>query len=405
MLSVRSVLSVLIVVTGTLAITACGTIHVSGTSGHQSGTAGTESGATSAGTSAAMVEAYTVPNANPRADGSVYAQLVTNGALSGRSSFGTGTDVWQVHPTSPQSVNCACLIAYQSDLQRSEFIQLPTLTKAGWQVALPGTAQDHTALQSGSALLSQSGASVAQATLSAISATGTSQPQVVTPTHTYQLPVISPDPVAGVLPRGYKGLATDISPGQVSAMIQVPGGDIVALASTGRGAAITDLSSGKSRPLAGYGQLGAAALAPDGQIYALAWRDFDPSFTIKVLRISPSTLAVTRTYDTGVVPGEYRNSVVLPAGSSNAILGLFYGDEHGITAKLWTVAGTSMRSMATLPLNIALDASVIGNDLYLFGGPAKNHVSRLTISTGTLTRDVPSLRTPANSWVLAVSAA
>ena len=395
MLSARSVLPVLIVAAGTLAITACGTIH-------QSATTGAKSGVTSTQTSTAMVEAYTVPNANPQADGSVYAQLVTNGALSGRSSFGTGTDVWQVHPTSPQSVNCACLIAYQSDLQRSEFIQLPTLIKAGWQVALPGSAQDHTALQSGSALLVQSGTSVAQATVSTSRA---GQSPAIMPTHIYQLPVISPDPVAGVLPRGYKGVATDIGPGQVAAMIQTPGGQIVALASTGRGAAITDLSSGKSQPLAGYGQLGAAALAPDGQIYALAWRDFDPSFTIKVLRISPITLAVTRTYDTGVVPGEFRNSVVLPAGSSNAILGLFYGDEHGITAKLWTVAGTSMRGMTKLPGNIALDASVIGNDVYLFGGPAKNQVSRLSISTGALTRDVPSLRTPANSWVLAVSTA
>ena len=42
------------------------------------------------------------------------------------------------------------------------------------------------------------------------------------------------------------------------------------------------------------------------------------------------------------------------------------------------------------PSNIALDASVIG-------GPAKNQVSRLTISAGALTRNVPSLRAPATS--------
>jgi len=134
MRSAKRALPALIMVTGTLVITACGTIHASGTSAAASGT-------TAAQASAAMVEAYAVPNANPRLDGAVEAQLVTNGAVSGRSSFGTAADVWQVHPTSPQSVNCACLIAYQSGLGRSEFIQLPTLARAGWQVALPGAAQ------------------------------------------------------------------------------------------------------------------------------------------------------------------------------------------------------------------------------------------------------------------------
>lgn len=398
MLSTRSALLAFTVMVGTLAVTACGTIHASGSSGAASGTS---SGHTAASTKApgAFVEAYTVPNANPRLDGSVYAQLVANGTVSGRASFGTGTDVWQVHPSSPQSAGCACLIAYQSDLGRSEVIQLPTRTQAGWQVALPGAAQQRTTLQFGSSLVAQSGTSVAQATFSA------SRPQMVTPGHTYRLPVINPDPVAGVLPRGFKGIVSNPSPGQVLAVIRTTAGHLIALASTGRGAAITDLSTGHSRPLVGYGQLGAAALAPDGQIYALAWRGFNLGFTVKVLRISPSTLAVTRTYDTGVTPGEIKNTVVLPAGGSNAIIGLFYGDEHGVTARLWTLAGTSMRSMGTLPRNIALDASVIGGDVYLFGGPAKNQVSRLTISAGALTRNMPSLRAPATSWIVAVSAA
>jgi hypothetical protein len=399
MLSARSVLFAFTVMVGALAVTACGTTHASGSSGAASGTSSGHAAASPAQAPGALVEAYTVPNANPRLDGSVYAQLVTNGTVSGRASFGTGTDVWQVHPSSPQSAGCACLIAYQSDLGHSEVIRLPTRTQAGWQVALPGAAQQRTTLQFGSTLVAQSGTSVAQATFSA------SRPEMITPGHTYRLPVINPDPVAGALPPGFKGIATNPSPGQVLAMIRTTSGHVIALASTGRGAAITDLSTGHSRPLAGYGQLGAAALAPDGQIYALAWRAFNLSFTIKVLRISPSTLAVTRTYDTGVTPGEIKNTVVLPAGSSNAIIGLFYGDEHGVTARLWTLAGTFMRSMGTLPSNIALDASVIDGDVYLFGGPAKNQVSRLTISAGALTRNVPSLRAPATSWVVAVSAA
>jgi hypothetical protein len=399
MLSTRSALLAFTVMVGTLAVTACGTIHASGSSGAASSTSAGHAAASPTQAPTAWVEAYTIPNANPRLDASVYAQLIAKGTVSGRASFGTGTDVWQVHPSSPQSAGCACLIAYQSDLGHSEVIQLPTRTQAGWQVALPGAAQQRTALQFGSTLVAQSGTAVAQATFSA------NRPQMITPGHTYRLPVINPDPVAGVLPLGYKGIVANPSPGQVLAMIRTADGHLIALASTGRGAAITDLSSGQSRPLAGYGQLGTAALAPDGQIYALAWRALNLGFTVKVLRINPATLAVTRTYDTGVTPGEIKNTVVLPAGSSNAIVGLFYGDEHGLTARLWTLAGTSMRSMGALPSNIALDASVIGGDLYLFGGPAKNQVSRLTISTGALTRNVPSLRAPASSWILAVSAA
>ena len=394
MISARSRVPAIIVAASALAVTACGSIHASGVAG-----AGTVSDQTPAKAEAAMVEAYAVPNANRKLDGAVDAQLVTNGAVSRRSSFGTGTDVWQLHPTSPQAVNCDCLIAYQSDLGRSEIIQLPTLTRAGSQVLLPGSAQQHTALDAGWVLVAQSGSSVTQATFSA------SKPAMITPTHTYQLPVITPDPVAGVLPKGYKGIGLHIGPGLVAAMIQTDGGHLIALASTGRGAAITDLSSGLSRRLAGYGELGAASLAPDGQIYAVAWRGFDQGFTIKILRINPTTLVVTKTFDTGVVPGQLDNSVVLSAGSGNAIIGLFYGDEHDVTAKLWTIADSSLRTMATLPRNIALDASVIGGDVYLFGGPATNQVSLLVIATGALTRDVPSLRTPPGSWALSVAAA
>lgn len=187
------------VMVGTLAVTACGTIHASGSSGAASGTSSGHTAASPAQAPGALVEAYTVPNANPRLDGSVYG------------------------------------------------------------------------------------------------------PQMITPGHTYRLPVINPDPVAGALPRGFKGIASNPSPGQVLAMIRTASGHLIALASTGRGAAITDLSTGHSRPLVRYGQL--------------------------------------------------------------------------------------------------------GGDVYLFGGPAKNQVSRLIISAGALTRNMPSLRAPATSWVVAVSAA
>lgn len=392
MRSAKRALPALVMVTGTLAITACGTIHASGTSA-------AAPGATSTQAYAGMVEAYAVPNANPRLDGAVDAQLVTNGAVSGRSSFGTATDVWQLHPTSPQPVNCACLIAYQSDLGRSEFIRLPTLATAGWQVALPGSAQQSTALQFGSTLLAQSGTSVAQASLAA------SSPQKMTPARAYRLPVISPDPVAGVFPRGYKGLYSGVGVGQVSAMIRASGGDIIALASTGRGAAVTDLSSGRSQPLAGYGQLGAAALAPDGQIYALAWRDFEPGFTSRSCGSARARWLSPGSTTPASSPGNSGTRRSCQRAAATQSSACFTVTRRASRQSCGRWPARQCAAWRRWPPNIALDASVIGNIVYLFGGPAKNQVSRLAISTGVLSRDVASLRTPSNSWVLAVSAA
>lgn len=350
-------------------------------------------------TKSGIVEAYAVPNLQPQLDGSLAARVVQGTTVTRTSALGSGTDVWQLHPTSATTGVPSALLAFQSNADRSEMIQLPISTQADSRIALPGNAVQQVALQVGSSLFTQDGNTVIEGSVGSTSGSPT-----FNVTRTFTLPLIESDPVAGVTPPGYKGIYVPNGKATVSSLIETPNA-LVALASTGRGSAVINISTGHSKNLTGYGQLGAAALGVDGSIYVLAWRRYEPNFTIKLLQIDPGTFSIERSFDTKVAPGKLRNSVVLPSTSRNVIVGLFYGDEAGITADLWSAAAGSMTPMANIPLNAGLDVSLIDNTLYLFGGPARNTVSTLGLTSGVLLSDVAALRAPPGSYVVAVGPA
>lgn len=217
----------------------------------------------------------------------------------------------------------------------------------------------------------------------------------------HPLPALAPDATAGLPPSGYKGPLPGASVGTVEAVVSA-GGHPLALTATGQAAGVVDLTDMKASEISGYSGLYGAATGSDGNLYVAAWRCFDPSFTIKVLTIDPSNLQVVAEADTGVTPGTTVNVVVIPWPDGAAVM-IAQGDSHNVQQYVWTVDANGLEPASKLPAGIGLYMAPDDNDsVLLFGGPAMNRVSRFNIATGALATDIPELRAPAGSYVIAV---
>ena len=217
----------------------------------------------------------------------------------------------------------------------------------------------------------------------------------------YSLPSLPPDSTAGSAAGTKIGLSRHPS---VASLVVDPNGDVIALVDTGLAAALDDLTRGKLIDLIGYGHLQSAVVGSDGNIYVVGWRPFDPTFTVKVLEIDSTNLAVIAVMDTGVVPSSDIDNVrLVPFSTHGVALAIVRGDADGpIAMVLWTVQNGALRPGPDLPPNIGLDMALSSADqAYLYGGPAGPNVSILDMSTGVLTTD--AIQAPAGTYVMGVS--
>jgi hypothetical protein len=183
-------------------------------------------------------------------------------------------------------------------------------------------------------------------------------------------------------------------------------GRLYALDFSDRSASILDLTSGTGRAITGYDVLRGAAVGADGDIYVTANRLYDATAHLVVLRIDPTTLGVVGTLDTGVSPDGVDN-VVLQTTTSGTVL-VYVARQRTSTSATpmddyaWSASATGLRSLGPLPVDLGLDMRTYGHNVYFFGGPAHNLVSRLNIGTLTLTRDISALAAPRGTYVFAL---
>ena len=219
------------------------------------------------------------------------------------------------------------------------------------------------------------------------------------------LPTLQPDPLAGGFPPGYKGVYTGVSAGQVSALVPTPSGDVLAFSSTGLASAVTNLMTGKTTAIPGYGSLGGATRTASGSYVALAWRAQQQSYPIQVLLLDGSTLSVASSTDTGVSPTGYLHDRVLGGASHDAVVSIARGDEIvGVGLTVLAVDRGKVSTAVNLPNGSGLDiAAGSSSSVFVFGGPAGNKVGQLDLVSGSFTPDVPELRAPAGSFVVGIS--
>lgn len=222
---------------------------------------------------------------------------------------------------------------------------------------------------------------------------------------TYPLPTLQPDPTVGGFPVGYKGAFGGLSSGQVSALVPSADGHVLAFTSTGLASAVTDLMTGKTTLLGGYGTLGSAVRTPMGSIDVLAWRGYQSDYALHVVSLDGISLGVVASIETSVFPAGYLRDRLVSEGSYDAVLSVAAGDEtSGVTLSVFSVQGSSVTQVAVSKgTGLEIAAGPAGT-VYEFGGPATNTVNQLDLATGVLTHDLPSLRAPAGAYIVGIGA-
>jgi hypothetical protein len=344
-------------------------------------------GAAAAGT--ATTEIYVVPAAARGQDGTLYTHGVGSPASSD-VAIGKGTDVVFV-PASAAGGAVGGHLQWFSTSSGS--MVFSGLGAAGAADVMGNAGTPLTSLDLGNTRYVQTEADVV----------ATSGGRIVA---TYPLPVLQPDPDAGQFPVGYKGIYTGVSAGVVTALVPTAAGHVLAFTSTGLAAAVTDLMTGRTVALRGFGTLGSAGRTSTGQLVVLAWRGNDETYAMRVVMLDMTDLAVVATLSTGLAPTSYLRDRLLIGSGHDAVVSIARGDETaGVSLTLFTVDANRLAAGPKLPTNIGLEvAPQTTGRLYVYGGPAKNTVSELDLVTGALTRDVPELRAPTGSYVVGIGA-
>ncbi|HVB27185.1 MAG TPA: hypothetical protein VNE21_04670 [Mycobacteriales bacterium] len=218
-------------------------------------------------------------------------------------------------------------------------------------------------------------------------------------------PLMTPRPVRNAGRPSRKGLVGAAGGGStVGGWVTAPNGDVINLLYSGVGAAVENVTTGASQPLADYEVVQSAAVGADGMIYALAWSLDQPGATIHLVRLDPGSLQIVSDADTGLAPSSTDSTNVLATASHGVLLLIGQGDAgSAITLHAFAIhTDGSLSSGPALPQNVGLYGTVEPNDqVLLYGGPAQNNVSVLDLNTGTVTPE-PSVSAPAGTYIQSV---
>jgi hypothetical protein len=338
-----------------------------------------------------VAEMWLIPNRDATQDGNLQARLSTAEATAAEENI---VNLGQWQRARAVSYDGGITLCTWSTTQGASIVHVDPKSLSSWSVpagdqVLPSALYD----EQRQSVSYQDSESVVTAPVSDDSQTrGYSQ----------SLPALTPDVEAGTIPAGYKGEWPDVSVPSVQGYATV-GGRPVALVTTGAAAGVMDLTDMKFSRLSGFSGLYGAATGGDGYLYVAAWRSLDSSFTIKVLRLDPKDLHIVGQTDTGLTPGKTDNITITPS-TDGAVVMIAQGSTDSVRQFIWTANMDGMKSLPELPIGTGLYMApdVDSDSVLLFGGPATNRVSRLNIVSGALTVDVPELRAPAGSYVVAV---
>lgn len=195
-------------------------------------------------------------------------------------------------------------------------------------------------------------------------------------------------------------------PSSIATAIAGIGNHVLAFSSSGDAYQVTDLAGGVTKVLGSGASVGAACPAPDGRIYAVELGN-EPGQTIKVAGFDASLAAVSLA-DTGWSPSPVGdrprlNRLQLLPSDTGVVLFLEELAMYPQTiapAHVWLVNGDQVRELGPLRDGVGINAGWgRDNSILLFGGSAKNSVSRLSLETGNLA-PVEEMESPEGSWVL-----
>ncbi len=186
-----------------------------------------------------------------------------------------------------------------------------------------------------------------------------------------------------------RGLGYDPSRSLLWAITAAHGHVFVYVASPTNGA-VVDLQDGRRLDLVDAGHALAMVAGSDGKLY-VATVDACASSTVIVRRIDPLTMREEAATDTRRAQTGSRMGLVASAAG-------IYLHVVGASAELLRIEGPGVSAIALAPDSGEFSAAAPDGTIYLFGGRARNAVTRIDPTTGTLVA-VDAARGPAGPLI------
>ncbi|MCW3101440.1 MAG: hypothetical protein JWL77_7058 [Chthonomonadaceae bacterium] len=176
---------------------------------------------------------------------------------------------------------------------------------------------------------------------------------------------------------------------------------VLAFAWDGAAAQVTRLTDGTTVTISGFSVLGSPVVGRDGYLYVPAWLSAAGS-TVRILQLDAASLKVIRVTDTHITTPGVDSIDLVPAPRHDLVIVVTTGTrriqqtvmllDRGTTRNVHVPAGTGLHAVAdTRP-----------DSLLMFGGPARNQVSRLDLLTGMVTRNIADLRATTGDYLMAL---
>ena len=190
------------------------------------------------------------------------------------------------------------------------------------------------------------------------------------------LPSAVPGPLAPGVLCGYEKIRLNLNASTVWSLTAT-GGHLFAFSATPANGAIFDVIDGRRLDLPGSGNALAMAAGSDGKLYAITAEQKCGSHQLVVRRIDPVTMHQETSIDTGkVFPSVRVDLVSSTAGTTYAHLVTDNG------AELLRVEARSVTPIALPPDSGLFSSAAPDGSIWLFGGRARNILSRLDPATG-----------------------
>jgi hypothetical protein len=329
------------------------------------------------------------PNGDQSGDGVVYARLGAASEATSTSILGPGIGAQLLRGGAEPLVmveryDGTChVFAYQAD--SGQWQEMQAFSEEPDALCASGDALDYVAIEDSRQVVSQnpSDASTAQ---------------------TYVAPRMDgySDDIGPIsLPVNY-----DSTKAIVTSLVPLSG-KVLAFSTNVQACQLTDFPSGYTTTLDGARTVIASCAGRDGYIYALGTGP-KRGDSLRLLRIDPTSLQTTRVWDTqwaSNANGRPRlNRAQLLPTEDGVALWLVESTQTPETVApmhLWMLSGDTLQDdSSSLPPRVGIDAACgSGGTLLLYGGYAKEGVSRFTLSTGNVS-SVPELGAPDGSWLL-----
>lgn len=208
----------------------------------------------------------------------------------------------------------------------------------------------------------------------------------------YDLPRPVHDARLGVAPARHKGGPIGTA-STVTGLAQGSNGHVYATVADGVGLTFKDLTTGRSVDMPMYGAAEGLAVGSDGAMRFVAWQPYGQSRTMRLVTVDGASMNVLGEADTKLLPATTDGVQLIRTREHGDYVLVAQGDAgKPIVTRVWRVGAAGLEVLGPLPTDVGLFGSVgPGDNLYIYGGPARNRITSVDPANGAVTDVTPIL--------------